>query len=73
MPLIFAPAIRGQAQISGGSRCERGAKATAVLMSMMRKARQQNLPIFETFKELLMAVWAHEPPGLLTEQPTNTS
>ena len=56
MPLIFAPAIRGQAQISGGSRSERGAKATAVLMSVMRKARQKNLPIFETFKELLMAV-----------------
>ena len=34
--------------------------------------RQQNLPIFETFKELLMAAWANEPPGLLTEQPTNT-
>jgi len=60
-------------KISGGSRSARGAKATAILMSVMRTARQQNLPIFETFKELLMAAWANEPPGLLTDQPTRSS
>ena len=60
-------------KISGGSRSERGAKATAILMSVMRTARQQNLPVFETFKKLLMAAWANQPPGLLTNTPTNTS
>jgi hypothetical protein len=49
-------------KMTGGSRSARGAKATAILMSIARTIRQQNLPVFETFKKLLMAAWANEPP-----------
>jgi transposase len=60
-------------KITGGSRSERGARATAVLMSVMRTARQQNLPIFDTIKRLLMTAWANQPAGLLTDTPADTS
>jgi transposase-like protein len=60
-------------KITGGSRSERGARATSVLMSVLRTARQQNLPIFETFKRLLMNAWASKPAGLLTDKTTNSS
>jgi len=54
-------------KITGGSRSERGARATAVLMSVLRTARQQNRPLFETIKTLLMNAWAGKNPGLLTD------
>ena len=54
-------------KITGGSRSQRGARATAVLMSVLRTARQQNQPLFETIKTLLMNAWAGKNPGLLTD------
>ena len=60
-------------KITGGSRSERGAKATAVLMSVMRTARQQALPMFETIKRLLMNAWAGKDPGFLTDTATGSS
>ncbi len=60
-------------KITGGSRSERGAKATAVLMSVLRTARQQNRPLFETIRTLLMNAWAGKNPGLLTDVLKNSS
>jgi hypothetical protein len=54
-------------KITGGSRSERGARATAVVMSMVRTAVQQQRPLFETIKTLLMNAWAGVNPGLLTD------
>jgi len=54
-------------KITGGSRSERGARATAVLMSVVRTAVQQQRPLFETIKTLLMNAWAGKNPGLLTD------
>ena len=54
-------------KITGCSRSERGARATAILMSVLRTARQQNRPLFETIKTLLMNAWAGKNPGLLTD------
>ena len=54
-------------KITGGSRSERGAKATAVLMSVLRTIKQQSLPMFETIKSLLRNAWSGENPGLLTD------
>jgi len=54
-------------KISGGSRSEKGAKATAILMSVLRTALQQNRPLLETIKTLLTASWSGKNPGLLTD------
>lgn len=54
-------------KISGGSRSEQGAKATAILMSVLRTAVQQEEPLLETIKTLLTANWAGENPALLTD------
>jgi transposase len=54
-------------KISGGSRSERGARATAVLLSVLRTARQQGEPLLETVQTLLKANWAGENPALLTD------
>jgi len=54
-------------KISGGSRSAKGARATAILMSVLRTAYQQGHPLFETIKTLLMASWAGKNPGLLTD------
>jgi hypothetical protein len=48
-------------KITGGSRSDRGAQATAVLMSITRTIRQRDLPLLETFKDILMASWASKP------------
>ena len=48
-------------KITGGSRSERGAKATAILLSITRTIRQQDLPLLETYKDMLMASWANQP------------
>ena len=48
-------------KITGGSRSERGAKATAVMMSIARTIRQHELPLLESFKEMLAASWANKP------------
>jgi hypothetical protein len=52
-------------KISGGSRSKAGARATAVLASVLRTARQQGLDLMETLKRLLMNCWAGQEPGLV--------
>ena len=42
-------------------------------MSVIRTAQQQNRPLFETIKTLLMNAWAGKNPGLLTDVLANTS
>jgi len=54
-------------KITGGSRSQRGAQATAVLMSVVRTASQQDRPLFATIKTLLSNAWAGKNPGLLTD------
>jgi transposase len=54
-------------KISGGSRSEKGAEATAVLLSVLRTAVQQEEPLLETIQTLLSASWAGEHPALLTD------
>jgi transposase len=59
-------------KITGGSRSERGAKATSVLMSVMRTARQQDRPIYQTIQQLVINAWANKDPGLLTNLPDSS-
>jgi hypothetical protein len=47
-------------KISGGSRSEAGAKATAILLSVLRTAMQQGCPLFEALKMLLRCHWSGE-------------
>jgi hypothetical protein len=54
-------------KISGGSRSEKGARATAILLSVIKTALQHNCPLFETVKTLLKSHWSGENPGLLTD------
>jgi len=54
-------------KISGGSRSLQGAQATAILLSVLRTACQQNKPLVETLSTLLKAHWAGENPALLTD------
>ena len=52
-------------KVTGGSRSERGAKAWAVLASVLRTARQQGRDAAGTLRELMMRHWAGAEPGLL--------
>jgi hypothetical protein len=52
-------------KVTGGSRSEAGARAWAVLASILRTARQQGRDVVVTLKELMMRHWAGEEPGLL--------
>ena len=52
-------------KISGGSRSAAGARATAVLASVIRTARQQGRDVLATLKRLLMDHWAGKEPGRL--------
>jgi transposase len=54
-------------KITGGSRSDKGAHATAVLLSVVKTALQQDCPLFETIKALLKSHWAGENPALLTD------
>ena len=54
-------------KISGGSRSEKGARATAVLLSVLRTAMQQGCPLFEALKTLLRAHWSGEKPILISD------
>ena len=61
-------------KITGGSRSDRGAKATSILMSITRTIRQNDLPLLETFKDMLMASWANKPFDLPEKKaPANSS
>ena len=54
-------------KITGGSRSEAGAKAWAILASVMRTAEQQGRNVLETIKTLLQAEWAGKDIALLTD------
>ena len=54
-------------KITGGSRSESGAKAWAILASVMRTAEQQGRDVLETIKTLLRAEWAGKDIALLTD------
>jgi transposase len=54
-------------KITGGSRSEAGARAWAILASVMRTAQQQGRDVLETLKTLLRAAWAGKNPALLTD------
>ncbi len=52
-------------KISGGSRSEAGARATAIVASVLRTARQQGRDVLQTLRQLLMNCWAGREPGML--------
>ena len=54
-------------KITGGSRSEKGAKAWAILASVMRTMRQQGQDLVDGIKTLLRAAWAGRQCVLLTE------
>ena len=54
-------------KITGGSRSESGAKAWAILASVMRTAEQQGRDVLETIKTLLRAEWTGKDIALLTD------
>jgi transposase len=54
-------------KITGGSRSEEGARAWAILASVMRTAEQQGKDVLETIKTLLRAEWAGKDIALLTD------
>ena len=54
-------------KITGGSRSDEGAKAWAILASVMRTAEQQGRDVLETIKTLLRAEWAGKNIALLTD------
>jgi transposase len=54
-------------KITGGSRSEAGAKAWAILASVMRTVEQQGRDVVVTIKELLKAAWAGKGIALLTD------
>jgi len=53
-------------KITGGSRSDSGAKAFAVLASIVRTARQQGRDVLAMIKSLLQSAWAGEELTLLT-------
>jgi transposase len=61
-------------KITGGSRSETGAKAWAIVASVMRTAEQQGRDVLETLKTLLRAEWSGQDIPLLGDLlPANTS
>lgn len=54
-------------KITGGSRSAKGARAWAVLASILRTAEQQDRPLLETIKTLMRMQWAGLDPTLLTD------
>ena len=54
-------------KITGGSRSQAGARAWAILASVMRTAEQQGRDVLDTLKTLLRAEWAGKNIGLLTD------
>ena len=61
-------------KITGGSRSEQGARAWAILASVMRTAEQQGRDVLDTIKTLLRAEWSGQDIALLTDAfPADTS
>jgi len=54
-------------KITGGSRSEEGARAWAIIASVMRTAEQQGKDVLESIKTLLKAEWSGKEATLLTE------
>ncbi len=54
-------------KISGGSRSAAGARAWAILASVMRTAQQQGRDVMATIQDLLKAEWSGKQATLLTE------
>jgi transposase len=54
-------------KISGGSRSAEGARAWAILASVMRTAQQQGRDVVATIQDLLKAEWSGKQATLLTE------
>ena len=54
-------------KITGGSRSAQGARAWAILASIMRTAEQQGRDVFETIKALMRAEWSGKDIALLTD------
>lgn len=54
-------------KITGGNRSEAGAKAWAVLASVMRTAQQQGRDVLDTLKALLRGAWAGKTVAFLTD------
>ena len=54
-------------KITGGSRSAAGAKAWAIVASVMRTAEQQGKDVLESIKTLLKAEWSGKETALLTE------
>jgi transposase len=54
-------------KITGGSRSESGARAWAILASVMRTAEQQGREVLDAVKTLLRAAWSGEQLTLLTD------
>jgi transposase len=54
-------------KITGGSRSEAGARAWAILASVMRTAEQQGREVLETIKTLLRAEWSGQEVTLLID------
>lgn len=54
-------------KITGGSRSEAGARAWAILASVMRTAQQQGRDVVAAIQELLKAEWSGKEATLLTE------
>jgi hypothetical protein len=55
-------------KVTGGSRSEEGARAWAVLASVLRTAKQQGRDGVDTLRELMTRHWAGREPGLLTAE-----
>jgi transposase-like protein len=54
-------------KITGGSRGEEGARAWAIVSSVMRTAQQQGRDVLETIKTLLRGAWSGKEVTLLTD------
>jgi hypothetical protein len=54
-------------KITGGSRSAAGARAWAILASVMRTAQQQGRDVVATIQDLLKAEWSGKPAALLSE------
>jgi|SRR6266566_2866523 len=54
-------------KITGGSRSAAGARAWAILASVMRTAQQQGRDVLATIQDLLKAEWSGKPAALLSE------
>jgi len=56
-------------KITGGSRSDQGAKAWAILASIIRTSQQQGRDVYETIKALIRAAWEGDELNLLTQAP----